>query len=380
MRPQPFTIEYSPAAVADLHRRIDLARWPDAAPGEAWGYGTDLAYLRELVHYWRSSFSWRTAVESLNHFDHYLTRVDGVEVHFLRSQGLGPDPLPLVLTHGWPGTFYEMLPVVARLADPVAAGGDRLDSFEVIVPSIPGFGYSPDPGEQRVDAAHTARLWDQLMADLGHSRYGAYGSDWGGLVTRQLSAQFPEHLIGIHTPGAPPVTREPETDEERAYLARRAYWGVEETGYQRIHGTKTQTLAYGLTDSPVGLAAWLVEKLRAWSDCHGDLESRFTKDQILTWVSIFWFTGSINSSMRYYHANGLGNSRGIQRAEESDRVPRGYTSFAGIPGMGNPPPSLADRTPNVTHWNHYDRGGHFPGTEEPGLLVDELRAFFRPLR
>ena len=239
-----------------------------------------------------------------------------------------------------------------------------------MVPSIPGFGFSGEPAEG-TDVARTAELWVALMDQLGYPRFGAYGSDWGAAVTRELGARFPDRLIGIHTPGAPPrQQREPETDDEREYLARSELWSIDETGYQRIQGTKPQTLAYGLTDSPVGLAAWITEKLRSWSDCDGDVESRFSKDQILTLVSIYWHTRTIGTSVRYYHANGLGNSRPRTRARGPVRVPQGYAEFVGIPARSRPPRSFLDAPPaNVTHWSVFESGGHFPAIEEPEALV-----------
>ena len=222
------------------------------------------------------------------------------------------------MTHGWPGTIWEMLPSVRALSDPAAHGGDAADSFHVVVPSIPGFGFSGEPTEG-TDMTKTAELWAVLMERLGYQRFGAYGSDWGAGVTRELGARYPERVVGIHMPGSRPrQQREPKTDEERDYLDRVERWSVDETGYQRIQGTKPQTLAYGLTDSPVGLAAWITEKLQSWSDCDGDVENRFSKDQILTLLSIYWHTKTIGTSVRYYHANGLGSSR--MRRRSSDPV------------------------------------------------------------
>ena len=220
------------------------------------------------------------------------------------------------------------------------------------------------------------------MDTLGYERFGAYGSDWGAAVTRYLGARYPGRVAGIHTPGAPPrQQREPQTDEERDYLRRSELWSVDETGYQRIQGTKPQTLAFGLTDSPIGLAAWITEKLRSWSDCDGNVEHRFNKDQILTLVSIYWHTRTIGTSVRYYYANGLGSSRPRNRSLGPVQVPQGYAQFVGIPSRSGPPRSfLADPPNNVTHWSVFDTGGHFPAIEEPELLVGDLRTFFRPLR
>ena len=377
---EPFECHVSDDELEDLRRRLAAPRWPRDAPGAAWALGTDRAYLEELVSYWREHYDWRVHEAALNSFNHYTTTIEGQRLHFIHHRGRGESALPLVMTHGWPGTIWEMLPSVRALSDPAAHGGQAVDSFDVVVPSIPGFGFSGEPAEG-TDVARTAELWVALMEKLGYQRFGAYGSDWGAGVTRVLGARFPDRLVGIHTPGTPPrARRDPETDEEREYVARAERWSIEETGYQRIQGTKPQTLAYGLTDSPVGLAAWIVEKLRAWSDCGGDVESRFSKDQILTLVSIYWHTRTIGTSTRYYHANGLGSSR-PRTARGPVRVPQGYAEFPGIPARSRPPRSFfGERPANVTHWSVYDSGGHFPAIEEPELLVQDLRTFFRPLR
>ena len=377
----PFEVRVSDADLEDLSRRLQSPRWPPDSPGEAWSYGTDRAYLEELIAYWRDEYDWRAHEAALNAFDHYTTTVDGQLVHFVHQRGRGPAPLALVMSHGWPGTIWEMLPSVMALADPASHGGDAADAFDVVVPSIPGFGFSGEPAEG-TDVVRTAELWVGLMDRLGYERFGAYGSDWGAGITRVLGASYPDRLVGVHTPGAPPrLQREPETDAERDYLARANLWSVDETGYQRIQGTKPQTLAFGLTDSPVGLAAWITEKLRSWSDCDGDVESRFSKDQILTLVSIYWHTRTIGTSVRYYHANGLGSSRQRRGAVGPVQVPQGFAEFVGIPLRAHPPRSfLSEPAENVTHWTVHDTGGHFPAIEEPALLVEDLRTFFRPLR
>jgi pimeloyl-ACP methyl ester carboxylesterase len=365
--------------IDDLNRRLETTRWPPDTPGESWAYGTDRRYLEDLLAYWRTRYDWRRQEAALNTFEHFSTTIDGQLIHFLHHRGRGESPLPLVMTHGWPGTIWEMLPAVGPLSDPVAHGGDPNDAFDVVVPSIPGFGFSGEPLEG-TDYSRTAELWVALMERLDYRRFGAYGSDWGRLVTRQLGASFPDRLIGIITPGAPPqAEREPETDEERDYLESRARWAIDETGYQRIQGTKPQTLAYGLTDSPAGLAAWITEKLRSWSDCGGDVERRFTKDQILTLVSIYWHTRTIGTSVRYYHANGSGRGRRVLPGPI--RVPQGLMDFPGISSRARMPRSFVGEVPdNVTLWSVHDTGGHFPAIEEPELVVKDLRDFFRPLR
>ena len=376
--PDRFEIKVSDAEIEDLRRRLSAVRWPPDTPGQAWEYGTDRAYLEELVAYWRDEYDWRRHEADLNRFDHFTATVEGQLIHFVHQKGRGPAPLPLLVTHGWPGTSWEMLPVVPGLSDPTAHGGNAADAFDVVSPDIPGFGFS---GEQAggTDMARTAELWVGFMDRLGYQRFGAYGSDIGAGVTRHLSARVPDRLVGVYTAGSPGrLQREPETAAERDYLAQAEAWRTEEIGYQGIQGTKPQTLAYGLTDSPVGLAAWLTEKLRVWSDSNGDVESRFTKDQILTLVSIYWFTKTIGTSVRYYRSIRLGSGgRGTVPAQ----VPQGYAEFVQDPWRGNMPRSYAAEPPeNVTRWSVFDSGGHFPATEEPDLMVRELREFFRPLR
>ena len=331
---ETFQVRVSDAELEDLQRRLENIRWPPDSPGEPWSYGTDRAYLQELLEHWRDRYDWRAHESQLNSFNHYTTTIDGQLIHFIQERGRGPAPLPLVMSHGWPGTVWEMLPSVRRLANPALFGGEAQDAFSVVVPSIPGFGFSGEPLEG-TNVARTAELWAKLMDRLGYERFGAYGSDWGAGITRVLGARYPDRLVGVHTPGSPPrAQRDPQTDEERDFLERAALWSVEETGYQRIQGTKPQTLAFGLTDSPAGVAAWITEKLRSWSDCDGDVENRFSKDQILTLVSIYWHTRTIGTSVRYYHANGLGSSR-PRPAPAPVSVPQG---LRGVPGHPGPPP------------------------------------------
>ena len=379
---EPFEIQVSDQALDDLRQRLSLARWPPDTPGAPWDYGTDRAYLEELVAYWRDEYDWRVHERALNAFDHYMTTVEGQRLHFVHQRAADPDTLPLLMTHGWPGTVWEMLPSVMALNDPAGHGGSAADAFHVVVPSIPGFGFSGEPAEG-TDVALTAELWVGLMEQLGYERFAAYGSDWGAGVTRYLGAQFPDHLVGIHTPGTPGrQQRDAATEEEREYLRRSELWSVDETGYQRIQGTKPQTLAFGLTDSPIGLAAWITEKLRNWSDSGGDVESRFSKDQILTLVSIYWHTNTIGTSVRYYHANGLGNSRaGTRRRGGPVQVPQGLAQFQGNPFRNRMPESfIREASDPIRHYSVFERGGHFPAIEESELLVGDLRNFFRDLR
>lgn len=378
---KPFEVHVSDEALEDLRRRLAMTRFPGDSPGDPWEYGTDREYLKELIAYWKDEYDWRAHEAKLNEFDHYTTTIDGQMIHFVHQKGRGKSPLAILMTHGWPGTIWEMLPSVPRLSDPAAHGGSEADSFDVVVPSIPGFGFSGLPREG-TNMRITADLWAKLMTKLGYQRFGAYGSDWGIGVTHELGARHADRVVGVIAPGRPPQKRrEPETEEERAYVESVKKWSVDETGYQKIQGTKPQTLSFGLTDSPVGLAAWITEKLQSWSDCDGDVEKRFSKDQILTLLSIYWHTRTIGTSVRYYHANGFWRTGVSQERRGEIRVPQGYVEFIGIPSQLRPPRSfLREPSDNVTHWSTFDTGGHFPAIEEPKLFVGDLRKFFRPLR
>jgi pimeloyl-ACP methyl ester carboxylesterase len=385
---QPFTIRVSDEDLADLHRRLSNVRWPPDATGKPWSMGTDLAYMKQLVAYWKDQYKWRVHEAALNALDQYTTTINGYRIHFVHQKSQNPSALPLVLTHGYPGTLWEMLPSVPLLVDPTKHGGTAADSFHVVVPSIPGYGFSSEPHAD-FTPDKVPDLWVALMEKLGYRRFGAYGSDWGAGITTQLGTRYPDRLVGTAVPGPPPRTqREPRTAEERAYFESIERYTAEETAYQHIQGTKPQSLAYGLTDSPSGVAAWVVEKLTAWSDCKGNPENKFSKDQILTLASIYWHTRTIGTAMRIYYSTGRwrtpASARGSQQPPQQaggKRVPQGYFDFYGITSRARPPKSLVDKVPeNVTLWSYHETGGHFPAIEEPKLLVEDLRTFFRQLR
>ena len=393
---EPFTIAVDDAVLSDLRERIARTRWPDEIDNADWRYGTNLAYLRDLLTSWTSTFDWRAREKALNQLSHFRAEVDGAGIHFVHERGNGPDPLPLVLTHGWPSTFTEHLKLLPLLTDPGAHGGDPEDAFDVVITSLPGYGFSdrpnapgrpnapdtPDtpntPDASGTTAASIADLWCRLMSDgLGYGRFGAHGSDIGARVTTELGRRHPEHLVGIHLSGLtfdrPP---QPWSPAEHEYLSVNDRWWRAEGAYSEIQSTKPQTLAYGLADSPAGLAAWIVEKFRAWSDSGGEVESRFSREHLLTNLTIYWVTETINSSIREYY-----ESRRAPRPTGRIEVPAGFAVFANeFMTEGTPPAELADRTYQVTRWTELDRGGHFPALEEPELLAEELRAFFRPLR
>ncbi|HEV2913909.1 MAG TPA: epoxide hydrolase [Pyrinomonadaceae bacterium] len=378
---QPYRIEVSSATLADLRERLARTRWPDEIMDSGWDYGTNPSYLKELVEYWRTGFDWRAQEKALNLFTHFRAEIDDYGIHFMHERGRGPAPLPLIITHGWPSTFYQMHKLTRLLADPGSYGADPIDAFDVVVPSLPGYGFSDRPRERGMTKRRIAGIWSRLMTEgLGYSRYGAQAGDVGTGVTTQLGLLFPEQLIGIHLtdPAWPYLgagARE-LSEAERAYVAEEARWQRDEGAYDDLQATRPQTLAYGLNDSPAGLAAWIVEKFRAWSDCDGDIERRFTKDELLTNLTIYWATETINSSIRLYYES----RHNPTPFAEGERVTV-PTALAIFPkDIDRPPREWAERSYNVERWTMMPRGGHFAAMEEPELLAQDIRAFFRPLR
>ena len=378
---EPFALHVADDAIADLRARLARTRFPDQAPGAPWANGSDVAYMQELVSYWRTDFDWRAQEARLNALPQYKSPLHGIDVHFLHVPGVGPDPCPLLLAHGWPGSVFEFLELIPRLADPARFGGDPADAFTVVAPSLPGFGLSFAPGQPRFSVEAIADCLADLMGALGYERFAAQGGDWGAFVASRLGYARPGRMIGIHL-NLMPLRRDPKmvadpTPEEQRYLDELAAWLKEETGYQWIQGTRPQTLAFALTDSPAGLAAWIVEKFRAWSDCGGDLESVFTRDRLLANVSLYWFTGAIGSSFWPYYAR-MHGPWPIPDGATID-VPTGYSEFPRE--ILRPPRSLAERTfTDLRRWSVMARGGHFAALEQPDALAEEVRALFRPLR
>ncbi|MEP7058684.1 MAG: epoxide hydrolase family protein [Caldimonas sp.] len=379
--PQPFHLHIPDAAIVDLHDRLARTRFPDQAPGEPWAYGTDVAYLRELVDHWRSRFDWRAAEARLNAFPQFKVPLHGIDLHYLHVEGNGPAPVPLLLSHGWPGSVFEFVDLIPRLTDPARFGGDPADAFTIVAPSLPGYALSFTPGQPRFSLEMIADCFAELMTGvLGYERFAAQGGDWGAFVTSRLGAVHADKLIGIHlnllaVPRDPKMVPNP-TPEERKYLDELAHWIKEETGYQWIQGTRPQTLAFGLGDSPAGLAAWIVEKFRAWSDCGGDVESVFARDHLLANIGLYWFTGAIGSSFWPYYARMHGP---WPIPEGGVTAPMGYAAFPHE--ILRPPRSLAARTyTDIRRWTPMARGGHFAAMEQPEALAREIAEFFRPLR
>jgi len=373
--PRRFTPQTAPDVLADLRARLRATRWPDAPEDAGWSMGTDLEYLRELVAYWADGFDWPAQEAALNRLPRFRAPVGDLGIHFVHARAAGP-ALPLVLGHGWPDSFWRYTKVIPLLTDPGSHGADPADAFHVVVPDMPGFGYSDRPAVP-LDSIAVADLWAELMGQLGYPRFGAAGGDVGSHVSRYLALNHADRVVAVHRTdaGLPAHVPDDLTPEERDWLAGAAAWGATEGAYAAMHRTKPQTAAFGLTDSPVGLAAWIVEKLQAWSDCRGDVESPFTPDEILTNVTIYWLTATIGSSMRMYRANAAIPPAQLARRVE---VPSGFAIFQG--DVVRPPRAWLERTANVVRVTEPARGGHFAAFEEPELYAQELREFFRPFR
>lgn len=383
MTGRPFTIHVPDAAIEDLKTRLRGIRWPDSLDDESWDDGAALAFVRRLADHWLHRFDWRAQEERLNRLPQGIMTVDGEDIHFVHRPGVGPAPLPIILTHGWPGSFIEMEQIIPLLADPGGHGGDAADAFHVVVPSLPGFGFSPAPTRPGVSSREIAGLWRKLMAELGYDRFAAQGGDIGAGVSAWLARLYPDTMAGIHVnyiPGSyrPPLGEDqpPVAADEQAYLDRVARWSGAEGAYAALHGTKPQTLAFALTDSPIGLAAWIAEKFRSWSDCDGEIERVIPLDIVLTDISLYWFGSGLNGSLRLYKENRL-NPLSFAPGE---RVipPLGVAHFPRELPM--PPRSWVERVFDVRRWTVMGRGGHFAALEQPRLLAEDIRAFFRPLR
>jgi pimeloyl-ACP methyl ester carboxylesterase len=388
---EEFQIAVADAEIDDLHRRLDATRWP-AQVAAGWSEGTPADYLHDLLHTWRHHFDWRAQEASLNAHRQVRCEIDGVALHAVHVRGTGPSPIPLMLCHGWPSTFAEWRWVIGALTAPAVHGGDPADAFHVVAPSLPGYGFSatlPTPG---MTPRRIAGLFAGLMSTLGYDRFALQGCDWGSYVAALLALDHPERVIGAHmgmvSLSAANGSSE-RTADDVAYGERVRAWKGEEQGYVAIQATKPASLAYGLNDSPAGLAAWIAEKWRAWSDCAGESESAISRDDLLTAISIYWFTGTIGTASRLYRESAKAPRH--LRPGERVEVPCGFLlerpgvlgdvqTFLDVPRIGAPPRARAERVFDVDRWTVVDQGGHFPAIEIPGVFVDEVRAFFRPLR
>jgi pimeloyl-ACP methyl ester carboxylesterase len=378
-----FRIHAPEADLADLRDRLARTRWPDELPGVGWRYGVPLGYLRDLAEYWRTSYDWRVYETELNKFPQFATEIDGANVHFLHVRSNEPKAMPLILTHGWPGSIVEFLDVIGPLTDPRAHGGSPADAFHVVIPSIPGYGFSGPTREAGWTTTRVAKAWAELMSRLGYDRYGAQGGDWGAFVCPELGRIDPSHVAGVHVNAATmgfipfgPVAPDELatfTETEKARLARLEKFMSDMNGYFQIQATRPQTLAYGLSDSPVGLLAWIVEKFKEWTDSSADLpEDAVGRDRILTNVMVYWLTGTAGSSARLYYENMHSGSWG----QQPGRTPTGVAVFAEDVAIRR----YGERGNNIVHWSEFDRGGHFAAMEVPDLLIGDVRDFFRPIR
>ncbi|MDX1648826.1 MAG: epoxide hydrolase [Myxococcota bacterium] len=376
---QPFHIDVPDAVLLDLRTRLAHTRWPEPVEDAGWDYGVPPEAVKGLCTYWHDAFDWRKQEEALNRIPQFTTEIDGQRLHFLHVRSAEPDALPLVITHGWPGSVVEFLKILPLLTDPASHGGRREDAFHVVCPSMPGYGFSGPTRERGWDVQRVAEAEMELMRRLGYARYGAQGGDWGAMVTTQLGRLDPEHCVGIHlnmVMGFPQQDLDGLSEKEKGWVQEAQAFQAGETGYQQIQGTKPQTLAYALHDSPAGLAAWILEKFRTWSDCGGDVESVFTKDELLTNITIYWVTGTIGSSVRLYYESMKSGRVGFTQGRVE--VPTGCAIFP--KEIYKLPRRWAESHYNVQHWTEMPRGGHFAAMEQPELLAEDVRAFFRSVR
>jgi pimeloyl-ACP methyl ester carboxylesterase len=383
--PEPFHVNVPQEVLRDLRQRLVKTRWADDFANDAWQYGTQTAYLKELVSYWIDGYDWRRHERDINAYPNYRTVIDDIPIHFIHVRGQGPSPKPLVLTHGWPWTFWEYRKVIGPLSNPAAYGGDPADAFDVVVPSLPGYGFSTPLRKPGVNFWRTSELWVKLMDRLGYQRFAAHGADWGALVTADLGHRYPEHLIGVHLAMMAPLDlfsgalpKPEDYDEDEADIAVRLQtFFASESAYSALQSTKPQTISIALNDSPVGLASWIVEKQRSWSDCHGDVETRFPKDDLLTTIMIYWVTQSFGTSARFYyeaaHAPWTPAHARMPVVEAPVAVSMLPQEFC------NAPRRWAQRYYNLKQMRHHPSGGHFAAWEEPEAIVKDIRDFTRTL-
>jgi len=385
MKPTPFEVAIPQQRLDELRKRLAGTRWAPEPGGGDWSFGVPGAWLRELAGYWADGFDWRSQEASLNRVPHFRVELDGIPVHFVHVRGQGPDPVPLILTHGWPWTFWDYAKVIGPLTDPVAHGGDATDAFDVVVPSLPGYVFSSPLRRTGIGWVETARLWVRLMRDvLGYERFGAQGGDWGAFVTAQLAHEHSQHLIGAHlsfpallTLDIAGLTREDYAEDEKPWFDERSVTFANSTHFY-THIYEPQTIAWAMHDSPVGLAAWMLQRRHNWSDCGGEVERCFTREELLTHVSLYWLTDTFSTSAHYYAA-----SFGRPWNPANDRTPtlQAPTGIAAFPReLVRVPRGAAARHANLVHWTVMPRGGHFAPSEQPQLLVEDIRAFFRGLR
>jgi pimeloyl-ACP methyl ester carboxylesterase len=385
---QPFRLQIPETELDDLHERLDRTRWPDELPDVGWAYGVPLGYLQELVRYWRHDYDWRAAEERLNEWPQFTTMIDGANVHFAHVRSPDPDAMPLLMTHGWPGSIVEFDDVVRPLSDAEPHSSNAPDAFHLVLPSIPGFGLSGPTRDRGWEVGRVAAAFAELMARLGYPRYGVHGGDWGWAISRELGRLHPDRVIGVHLtlisayptsePSAEELNRVSGDERQRTLESwdRTRRWRRESEGYAALQSTRPQTLAYGLTDSPVGQLAWIVEKFKEWTDSQERPEDAVDRDQLLTNVMLYWLTRTAGSSARIYYERT--HSPYASSVLEPSRTPTAVAVFRHENFL--PLRHIAEQTDNIVQWSEFDRGGHFAAMEEPDLLIEDLRTFFRSLR
>jgi len=374
---RPFRIDVPQADLDDLRDRLARTRWPDQVPGSGWDYGIPVEYVRELAGYWRTGYDWRVHEARLNGFGQFTTTIDGQRIHFLHVRSASPGALPLIITHGWPGSVVEFMEIIGPLSDPAAFGGSPDDAFDLVIPSIPGYGFSGPTRDRGWDVRRVARAWATLMERLGYSRYGAQGGDWGSSISRELGLLASDRVAGVHLNMLFPYVREEPgdlTSAERARLDALRAFRATGSGYFAIQSSRPQTLAYGLTDSPAGQLAWITEKFGEWTD-GGLPDEAVDRDQLLTNVTLYWLTGTAGSSARLYYETARARAWG---PAVHSTAPTGVAVFPREIAL--PIRRFAEQTDNIVHWTEFGRGGHFAAMEVPDLLVGDIREFFRPLR
>ena len=377
----PFRVDVPDAVLDDLRARLARIRWPDDPPGGGWDYGTEPDYLREMCEYWRTRYEWRRWEAKINAFPQFTTTIDGANVHYLHVRSPEANALPLIITHGWPGSIVEFLDIIGPLSDPRAHGGAATDAFDVVCPSIPGYGFSGPTSDRGWDVRRVAAAFAELMARLGYSVYGAQGGDWGASISRTLGLLDAPHVAGVHlnmlTSGASsdPADLEQLTPVERERLGDITRYMDDMSGYAKLQQTRPQTLAYGLADSPAFQLAWIAEKFREWTDCDGDPETAIARDVLITNTTVYWVTNTGGSSARLYYETAHAGRYG---AGERVDVPVGAAVFP--KEIVRPIRRFAERTHNIVQWSEFDRGGHFAAMEQGPTLIDDVRAFFRKVR
>jgi pimeloyl-ACP methyl ester carboxylesterase len=385
MQVSPFAISATESQLSDLRYRLEHARWAEDFGNDGWAYGTNGEYLRELVDYWRTRYDWRAQERTINAVPQFRTEVDGIPIHFQHVRGVGRNSVPLMLNHGWPWTFWDFHKLVGPLTDPVRYGLDADICFDIVVPSLPGYGYSSPLTTRGINYSNTADLWVKLMQGLGYERFGTHGGDWGAILSAQLGHKYADRIIGVHLTLMTPldfftgghVPAEDYSEDEKSWRQRGVDFFRNEAGYYALQTTKPQTVAFALNDSPIGLCSWIVEKRRTWSDCAGDVERRFTKDDLLTTVMIYWLSGTYGTSARYYYEAAHHPWQPSHDRKPVVEAPTGAAVF--LKEVVLQPKRWAARYYNLKRWSVFSSGGHFAPMEEPKVLIDEIRSFYREL-